>query len=110
MKKEYKTGQILISKYDMEAETELSGEKIIIPKGNKIIIGADNFAHHISTGLIQPLGDNAVVKGYDAEGISMWLYIYLCRYCEINDMLEDCDDTKEHFMEVIKSGLNEIGF
>ena len=44
---EYKVGQILTSKEDVEVEMALSGEKVIIPKGNKIIIGADNLAHHI---------------------------------------------------------------
>lgn len=44
---EYKIGQILTSKFDTEVELALSGEKVKIPKGNKIIIGADKFAHHI---------------------------------------------------------------
>ena len=44
---EYKIGQIITSNEDVEIEKVLSGEKVIIPKGNKIIIGADKFAHHI---------------------------------------------------------------
>ena len=60
----YKIGQILTSNQDVEVEKALSGEKVVIPKGNKIIIGADKLAHHLRTGMIQPLG-TAEVEGYD---------------------------------------------
>lgn len=39
----YKIGQILTSNCDIEVE-KMFGEKVIIPKGNKIIIGADEYA------------------------------------------------------------------
>ena len=48
----YKIGQILTSNCDVEVEKALSGDKVVIPKGNKIIIGADNLAHHLSNGMI----------------------------------------------------------
>lgn len=47
---DYKIGQILTSTEDVEIEKALSGEKVKIPKGNKIIIGADKFVHHIRIG------------------------------------------------------------
>lgn len=105
---EYKIGQILISKKDTEVQMALSDEKIIVPKGNKVIIGADNLAHHIRTGMIQPLGD-AEVKGYDSKGLAEYLYTYLRNHFEIDEMLEEYDDTKERFMEEIEYALNEIG-
>ena len=40
----YKIGQILTSKEDVEVEIALSGKKEIVPKGNKVVIGADGFA------------------------------------------------------------------
>lgn len=107
---EYKIGQILTSKKDVEVEKALSGEKVIVPKGNKIIIGADKFAHHIRNGMIQPLQEGSEVKGYDASGIAEYLYIYLRNHFEIDDMLENYDDTKERFMEEIEYALEEIGF
>ena len=60
----YEVGQILTSKEDVEVAKALSGEKIVIPKGNKIIIGADNLAHHIRNGMMQPLHDWATYSGY----------------------------------------------
>ena len=107
---EYKIGQILTSKEDLEVEKALSGEKVIVPKGNKIIIGADKFAHHIRNGMIQPLQEGSEVKGYDASGIAEYLYIYLRNHFEIDDMLENYDDTKERFIEEIEYALEEIGF
>lgn len=107
---EYKIGQILTSKEDVEVEKALSGEKVTIPKGNKIIIGADKLAHHIRNGMMQPLPENSEVKGYDASGIAEYLYIYLRNHFEIDEMLEGYDDTKERFMEEIEYALEEIGF
>ena len=107
---EYKIGQILTSKEDVEVEKALSGEKVTIPKGNKIIIGADKLAHHIRTGMMQPLPEDSEIQGYDASGIAVYLYTYLRNYFEIDEMLECCDDTKERFMEEIEYALEEIGF
>ena len=107
---EYKIGQILTSKEAVEVEKALSGKKFIVPNGNKIIIGADKFAHHIRNGMIQPLQEGSEVKGYDASGIAEYLYIYLRNHFEIDDMLENYDDTKERFMEEIEYALEEIGF
>lgn len=107
---EYKVGQILTSKEDVEVEKALSGEKVTIPKGNKIIIGADKLAHHIRNGMMQPLPENSEVKGYDTSGIAEYLYTYLRNRFEIDEMLEGYDDTKERFMEEIEYALEEIGF
>ena len=107
---EYRVGQILISKENVEVEKALSGDKVVTPKGNKIIIGADNLAHHIRNGMIQPLSEDSEVKGYDASGIAEYLYIYLRNHFNIDEMLEDYDDTKERFVEEIEYALEEIGF
>lgn len=107
---EYRVGQILTSTTNVEVEKALSGEKVTIPKGNKIIIGADNLAHHIRNGMIQPLPKDSEVNGYDASGIAEYLYTYLRNHFEIDEMLEGYDDTKERFMEEIEYALEEIGF
>ena len=107
---EYKVGQILTSQEDVEVEKALSGEKVIIPKGDKIIIGADRLAHHIRNGMMQPLPEDSEVKGYDASGIAEYLYTCLRHHFDIDGMLEDSDDTKERFMEEMEYALEEIGF
>lgn len=107
---EYKIGQILTSNCDVEIEKALSGEKVIIPKGNKVIVGADNFAHHLKNGMLQPFAKGTEIKGYDANGLAEYLYIYLRNHFYIDEMLEEYDDTKERFIEEIEYALEEIGF
>lgn len=107
---EYKVGQILTSSEDVVVEKALSGEKVVIPKGNKIIIGADKLAHHIKNGMKQPLPEDAEVKGYDAEGLAIYLYTHLRKHFEIDEMLENYDMAREEFMEEIEYALDEIGF
>lgn len=105
----YKIGQILTSNRDVEVEKALSGEKVVIPKGNKIIIGADKFAHHIRDGMIQPLSDSSEVKGYDSSGLAEYIYICLKAHLPIDDWMEDYDISKDDIVEEIEYALDEIG-
>lgn len=107
---EYKIGQILTSNCDVEIEKALSAEKVIIPKGSKIIVGADKFAHHLRNGMIQPFAEGTEIKGYDTNGLAEYLYMYLRNHFEIDEILEGYDDTKERFIEEIEYALEEIGF
>lgn len=106
----YKIGQILISKVDTEIEYELSGETVVIPKGNRVIIGADKLAHHFKNHVIQPLQKDAEVDGYDCKGIAEYLYMHMRNHFEIDVMLEDYDDSKERFVEELEHALDDIGF
>ena len=106
----YKIGEILTSDCDVEVERAISGEKVVIPKGNKIIIGADKFAHHIRNGMIQPLPEDAEVKGYDAAGIAEYVYIYARNHFAIDEMLEYYEETPADFIREIEFALDEIGF
>lgn len=105
---DYKIGQILTSTEDVEIEKALSGEKVKIPKGNKIIIGADKFAHHIRNGFIQPLAEGLTVEGYDTTGIAEYLYIVLRNHLLIDEMMEDYEMTKQEIINEIECALDEI--
>lgn len=104
----YKIGQILTSKVDTVVKKALSDEEVVIPKGNKIIIGADNFAHYIKNGMLQPLAKGTEVKGYDCEGIAEYLYLCLKSHLPLNEMLEDYEVDEKTFMEEIECALDEI--
>lgn len=106
----YKIGQYLIANQDIVIEREMSGEKVIVPKGSKVVIGADKMAHHLRDGSIQALAKDAVVDGYDTHGIAEWIYCYLRSQYGIDYMLEDNDCTKYDLMESIENALEEIGF
>lgn len=105
----YKIGQILTSNTDVVVEKALSGEKITIPKRNKIIIGADKLAHHIRDGMIQPLADDSKVEGYDSSGIAEYIYICLKAHLPINEWMEDYEISKNAIIEEIECALDEIG-
>lgn len=106
----YKIGQILTATEDIEVERTLSGEKVIIPKGNKAIIGADNLAHHFRDGLIQPLAKSATVEGYDAEGLAEYLLKVLESRFPIREMAEDYGIIRDDILDEIECALDEIGF
>lgn len=106
----YKIGQILTSNQDIEVEKALSEEKVIIPKGNKIIIGADKLVHHLKNGMIQPLAKDLQVEGYDCNGIAEYLYMHLRNHFEIDEMLDMYEDTKDRLIEEIEYALDDIGF
>lgn len=105
----YKVGQILTSNTDVVVKKALSGEKVTIPKGNRIIIGADKFAHHIRNGMIQPLTNDAEVEGYDASGISEYIYICLKAHLPVTEWMEDYEISKDDIVEEIECALDEIG-
>lgn len=106
----YKIGQILTSNCDVEVEKALSGDKVVVPKGNKIIIGADNLAHHLRNGMIQPLAENIEVKGYDSEGIAEFIFSWVSRFYPIDEMFEDYEVDEKEFISEIEYALDEIGF
>lgn len=105
----YKIGQILTSNTDVVVERALYGEKITIPKGNKIIIGADKLAHHIRDGMIQPLAHDMEVEGYDSSGIAEYIYTCLKVHLPIDEWMEDYEISKDDIVEEIESALDEIG-
>lgn len=107
---EYKMGQILTSKEDIEVEKGLSGTKVTVPKGNKVIIGADKLAHHIKNRMIQRLQEGTEVKGYDSNGIAEYLYVCLRNVYPLDEMLEGYEISKENFIEEVEYMLDEIGF
>ena len=104
----YKIGQILTSKKDIEVEKALSGEKVIIPEGSKIIIGSDGFAYYIRTGMIQPLAEGDKVEGYDNNGLAEYIYTYLRNHLPLDEMLESYYEDKQSFIEEVECALDEI--
>ena len=106
---EYKIGQILTSNKDIVVEKALFGDKVTIPKGNKIIIGADKLAHHIRDGMIQPLADSSEVKGYDSSGLAEYIYICLKARLPIDEWMDDYEISKDDIVEEIECALDDIG-
>lgn len=104
-----RVGQILVSKEDHVVETCLGNERKI-PAGNKIIIGADRLAHHIKTGMVQGLGAEFKVEGYDTEGIAKYLWLWLNTRFPLADALQGYDLAREDFVGEVEIALDELGF
>lgn len=105
----YKVGQILTSNTDVVVEKAMSEEKVTIPKGNRIIIGADKLAHHIRNGMVQPLADDLKVEGYDSFGIAEYIYMWMESHLPIAEWMEDYEISKNDIIEEIECALDEIG-
>lgn len=107
-KKIYNIGQILTAKEDIELEGCL-GTKKTVKKGTKIYIGADDFAHH-RNGIIQPLGENAEVKGYSVSGLAEFIWLYICKNTPFNEeLLEEYNETSICVKGAIMDALEELG-
>lgn len=107
---QWKVGQIITSTHEAEIETGLLGKKVKIPAGNKIIIGADNLAHHICSGIIQPISGRIKICGYDAGGLAEYLFFYLKNKYPMEEIFEDYDIEEGDFKDELQSALEEIGF
>lgn len=103
----YEIGQILTSTDDVEV-TRISGEREIIPKGNKIIIGGDGLAHHLRDGSIQPMPDGAEISGYDCYGLAYYLTYQLKSHFPIEEFFEDYEITEEEWSSELEYFLYEI--
>lgn len=107
----YKIGQILISNADIDlvVETAFCKEEVTIPKGNKIIIGADKLAHHLRDGMIQPLGKDTEVDGYDSSGLAEYIFMCLKKHFPIDEWMEDYEISENSIIEEIEWALDDIG-
>lgn len=105
----YNIGQTLTSQQDIEIERCL-GTKDVIKKGAKVYIGADKFAHH-ADGTIQPLGNNAEIKGYSVTGLADFIWNYIKTDTPIDKYsLEEYGETPDCIKNAIMDALEELGF
>lgn len=77
-----------------------------------MFVGADQhikLAHYVD-GDMEILPEDTEIKGFSAEGIAEWLYIWLNHYFNINEMLENYDFSKIDFINRIVDALEELGF
>lgn len=105
----YKYGELLISQADTVVEKALSGDRVVIPKGNKVVVGFDGFAHHIRNGCIQAFREGTEFDGFCNDGIVEIIYLYLLNQLPIREMLDDFDLTEDDVKNVIAEALEEIG-
>ena len=105
----YNIGEKLVFTQDTEQEGFLN-KKTIVKQGTPVFVGADEtpFVHYLN-GNMQLLQDDSEIKGYSVTGLAEWIYRWLSRDFLIDEMLEECDRTKEEFIECISDSLEELG-
>lgn len=106
---DFKYGQLLVSKEDTVIEKALSGDKVVVPKGNKVVIGWDGLAHHLRDGCIQPLGEGTTITGAVNNGVVEIICRYLAARLPLKEALEEYDVTLAEVKEIIEEALEEIG-
>ena len=106
--KTYQYGEMLVSKSRIEV-TNISGSSEIIPKGNKVVVGFDELAHHLRNGYIQAFSEYTDIKGFCSDGIIEIIYSYLRRRLPLSEMLSDYDVAPEAFKNTVSDALEEIG-
>lgn len=108
----FSIGDVFEVTEDYKTKTVLSNEEVTISDGEKIIIGADKLAHHISNGMISLIGETSTIEGYNAEGIAKYICLFLRVHFafDLDEMLEEYDLTINELADEIKYALEEIGF
>lgn len=122
-----KKGQCFKTTEDIELRTEICDEPVKIKKGTPVYVGCEKnypFVHFDCVGgKMAPLWKNAELEDdYDTEGIARWLYEYLWRHFELDEMLgwyhgieEDQEDLevfeeeKKRFLDEISYALDDLG-
>jgi len=108
----YSIGQMLQLKEDTELHGEISGNIKIKKKGTKSFVCADKKIPMsiFLDGDINLLNkETTEISGYSVDGLSEYIYIWLKNRFPLEEMLEDYDNTKEEFKEVIADALEELG-
>lgn len=104
---EYKIGEVFKISEDVELKTAITNEPKLIKKGTKIVIGADRLAHHVYSGIIQPLEKDSIVKGYNSYGIAKVICMILEHDFSLSDMLSDNSIDEDDFIESIAECLSD---
>lgn len=109
-KKTLKIGQIVTVTEDFETRRILSNEIDIVRKGDKAIVKANGWIEYVtgdSIGMMQKLGDEFKVVGYDTENIAERLIRGLERTI-LADYIDREDEEFEYIREEIESTLYQI--
>lgn len=105
----FKYGQLMVSNQDIVIEKALSGDKVTIPKGSRVVVGFDGLAHHLDNGFIQPFAKNCTLAGFSSSGIVEVVMDCLFNRFPMEEMCEGYDVKQEEIRQEILDALEEIG-
>lgn len=105
MADKYKIGDILTAKEDYEVTTGFRATKRTIRKGSQIMIGADKFAYHMNSDMIQPLGEDMEIEGYNADGLAEFIYRFVCSNYPLGELFREYGEEFEVDSEGVKTAI-----
>lgn len=112
-------GQKIELTEDMPITGGLSGDKIALPKGTPLFVGADKKFFYMLNGKMLKINEAewGITGGYSVTGLAEWLYQRLSHSWGIDEMLEEAvgyDDTQlsdqvKEFKKTIGEALEDLG-
>ena len=105
----FKYGQLLVSNQETEIERAITGEKVKVPAGNRVVVGFDQLAHHLWDGSIQPFSKHIMIGGYSNTGIVAAIWERICAEFPVSEMLDEFEIQPKDVTDTIKNALEEIG-
>jgi hypothetical protein len=103
----YKIGQHLKLTEERKFKTAISEEEVIFPAGTEVFISAHR-QYIFPNEKIAALPENAVVKGYDQDGITEIILRKLKRNLPVSEMMEDYDITDKDIKDAILDALDYL--
>lgn len=103
-----KMGDIIMAQDHVEFESE-SGNKLVLEKGDKSVIGFDNMIHCLKERCLIKPDDNMEIEGYSATGLAQFLGAWLDNVFDLDRVLSRTNIEKEDFVKCMENALAEIG-
>jgi len=107
----YNIGQKITLAKEIESKSIFGEKSLPIRKGTEMYIGADKHLPQVllSDGNILLLPKDTEIDGYSVNGIADWIFGWLCRYTDLENMIEESDVSCDDFKEEIANALEELG-
>ena len=106
----FNIGQTIKTNSPTTIESLLTGKTEIIPAGKYAVIGMDRMAH-FTNGKVVEFNEPIELTGkYHLYGIAQWIYLRLAARFNIEEMLDEYDESIEDFLDSIVDSLEDLGF
>ena len=105
-------GQTIKTTLPLTAEGVFSGKTITIPAGSCGVIGMDKNVHFANGKIVEFNEDDPVTLTgkYYLNGIAQWIYLRLAARFNIEEMLDEYDESVDDFLDSIIDSLEDLGF
>lgn len=103
-----KMGDIIMAQDHVEFESE-SGDKLILEKGDKSIIGFDGMIHCLKQRCLIKPDDAMEIEGYSATGLAQFLGAWLDNVFDLEKVLSRTNIEQDDLVKCMEAALVEIG-